>query len=87
MKRSYVAAILISAASSLAAPAFASGYGPAPYYRAEEGAPVSQSGMRSMTASNADTTNAAGKSLSFDDAKKAADDHLTEVNQTARSQP
>ncbi|MFM0325014.1 hypothetical protein [Caballeronia glebae] len=44
MKRNLIATLLIAATATLAAPAFASGYGPAPFYRPAVGAPTSQQG-------------------------------------------
>lgn len=44
MKRNLIATLLIAASASIAAPAFASGYGPAPSYRPAVGAPASQQG-------------------------------------------
>jgi hypothetical protein len=44
MKRNLLATLLIAASATLAAPAFASGYGPAPFYRPAAGAPTSQQG-------------------------------------------
>ncbi|EKS66817.1 MULTISPECIES: hypothetical protein [Caballeronia] len=44
MKRNLLATLLIAATATLAAPAFASGYGPAPFYRPAVGAPTSQQG-------------------------------------------
>lgn len=49
MSKRYLTAVLVAAASVLAAPAFASGYGPAPYYSASEGAPASQRGVSALT--------------------------------------
>ena len=48
MKRTFFAALII--ATTAAAPsAFASGYGPAPFYRPNVGAPASQRGQNSQT--------------------------------------
>ncbi|WP_296661811.1 hypothetical protein [Paraburkholderia sp.] len=49
MKTKLIAALLVAASASIAAPAFASGYGPAPFYRPEVGAPASQHGMSAQT--------------------------------------
>lgn len=49
MKSKLLAALLIAAATSLASPAFASGYGPAPSYRPSVGAPASQRGQSAQT--------------------------------------
>lgn len=49
MKTKIVAALLIAASATLAAPAFASGYGPAPFYRPAVGAPASQQGQSAQT--------------------------------------
>jgi hypothetical protein len=56
MTRSHFTSIARSLASAcalcaLAAPAFASGYGPSPYYQPGEGAPVSQRGISTQTLS------------------------------------
>ncbi|HEV3425357.1 MAG TPA: hypothetical protein VG105_16565 [Paraburkholderia sp.] len=45
MKTKLIAALLVAVSATLAAPAFASGYGPAPFYRPSAGAPVSQRGQ------------------------------------------
>jgi hypothetical protein len=59
MKTKLIAALLVAVSASIAAPAFASGYGPAPFYRPSTGAPASQQGQNSQTVaaerSNADT--------------------------------
>ena len=44
-----IATLLIASSASLAVSAFASGYGPAPYYRPEAGAPASQRGQSAQT--------------------------------------
>jgi hypothetical protein len=44
MKSKIVAALLVAVSATLAAPAFASGYGPAPFYHPAVGAPASQRG-------------------------------------------
>jgi hypothetical protein len=49
MKMKLIAALLIASSAALAAPAFASGYGPAPFYRPEIGAPASQRGQSAQT--------------------------------------
>jgi hypothetical protein len=58
MKSKFIAALLVAASASLAAPAFASGYGPAPFYRPDVGAPSSQRGP-SVEAFAADQNSAA----------------------------
>jgi len=45
MKTKFIAALLIAVSASVAAPAFASGYGPAPFYRPSVGAPAAQQGQ------------------------------------------
>jgi len=45
MKSKFVIALLVASSASFVGPAFASGYGPAPFYRPDVGAPVSQSGQ------------------------------------------
>jgi hypothetical protein len=49
MKTKILAALLVAASATLAAPAFASGYGPAPFYRPSVGAPASQQGQSAQT--------------------------------------
>jgi hypothetical protein len=49
MKTKLIAALLIASSAALAAPAFASGLGPAPFYRPEIGAPASQRGQSAQT--------------------------------------
>ncbi|MDN7177683.1 hypothetical protein M0D69_06565 [Caballeronia sp. SEWSISQ10-4 2] len=49
MKKNLLASLLIAATASIAVPAFASGYGPAPSYRPQVGAPASQQGMNVQT--------------------------------------
>ncbi len=44
MKRNLLATLLIAASATIAAPAFASGYGPALFYRPAVGVPTSQQG-------------------------------------------
>ncbi len=49
MKTKFIAALVLAASASIAAPAFASGYGPAPFYRPDVGAPSSQRGVSAQT--------------------------------------
>ena len=49
MKNRILAALLLAASATIAAPAFASGYGPAPFYRPDVGAPASQQGQNAQT--------------------------------------
>ena len=58
MKTKLIVALLVAVSASAAAPAFASGYGPAPFYRPAVGAPASQSGqsMRTVAAERAGAT-------------------------------
>ncbi|QGZ60025.1 hypothetical protein [Paraburkholderia acidiphila] len=49
MKTRLIATLLVVLSASAAAPAFASGYGPAPAYRPEVGAPASQRGQSVQT--------------------------------------
>lgn len=49
MKTRLIATLLIALSAGSAAPAFASGYGPAPAYRPEVGAPASQRGQSVQT--------------------------------------
>jgi len=58
MKTKLIIALLIAFSASAAAPAFASGYGPAPFYKPSVGAPASQSGqsVRTVAAERDDVT-------------------------------
>jgi hypothetical protein len=49
MKTNLIAAALIAASTAVAIPAFASSYGPAPFYRPSVGAPASQRGPSTQT--------------------------------------
>jgi hypothetical protein len=49
MKTKFIVALLVALSASAAAPAFASGYGPAPFYKPAVGAPVSQRGQSVQT--------------------------------------
>jgi hypothetical protein len=49
MKTRLIAALLVAVSAAVAAPAFASGYGPAPFYRPSVGAPASQRGVNAQT--------------------------------------
>jgi hypothetical protein len=49
MKTKLIAAVLIAVSAVAAAPAFASGYGPAPFYHPSVGAPASQRGQSAQT--------------------------------------
>jgi len=49
MNKNLIAALLVAASAALAAPAFASGYGPAPSYNPSVGAPASQRGESVQT--------------------------------------
>jgi hypothetical protein len=49
MKTRFIVALLVAISASAAAPAFASGYGPAPSYRPTVGAPASQRGQSAQT--------------------------------------
>lgn len=59
MQSKLLAALLVAATTAFAAPAFASGYGPAPSYRPSIGAPASQRGPSAQTAA-AERNNAVG---------------------------
>jgi hypothetical protein len=54
MKTKLIVALLVAVSASAAAPAFASGYGPTPFYRPAVGAPASQSGQSAQTAAERD---------------------------------
>jgi hypothetical protein len=48
-KVGFISALIVAFSASAAAPAFASGYGPAPSYRPSVGAPASQRGQNVQT--------------------------------------
>ena len=59
MNKTLIASLLVAVSAAFAAPAFASsGYGPAPSYNPQVGAPASQRGQSAQTiaAQNADTS-------------------------------
>ncbi|RZF28552.1 hypothetical protein EVC45_17000 [Paraburkholderia sp. UYCP14C] len=60
MKTKLIVALLVAVSASVTAPAFASGYGPAPFYKPSIGAPSSQSGqsLRTVAAEREDATGA-----------------------------
>jgi hypothetical protein len=49
MKSKLIVALLVATSASSAAPAFASGYGPAPFYRPDVGEPVAQRSQSAQT--------------------------------------
>ncbi|WNC91863.1 hypothetical protein RI103_26575 [Paraburkholderia sp. FT54] len=49
MKTKFIAALLVASSASLAVPAFASGYGPAPFYRPDVGEPAAQRNQSAQT--------------------------------------
>jgi hypothetical protein len=60
MKNRLIAALLVAALTPIAVPVFASGYGPAPFYRPSVGAPASQRGQsaQTITAERSDASSA-----------------------------
>jgi hypothetical protein len=62
MKTKTIAAVLIAASATIAAPAFASGYGPAPFYNPGIGAPASERGQSAQTIAAEEASNAASNS-------------------------
>jgi hypothetical protein len=49
MKNRLLSAMLLAVSTAISLPAFASGYGPAPFYRPSVGAPASQRGQSAQT--------------------------------------
>jgi hypothetical protein len=49
MKSKFLVALLVASSASLAVPAFASGYGPAPFYRPDVGEPAAQRSQSAQT--------------------------------------
>ena len=64
MKTKLIAALLVALSASAVAPAFASGYGPAPFYRPTVGAPASQRGESAQTLA-AERDDAAGSQAAY----------------------
>ena len=64
MKTKLIVALLVAFSASAAAPAFASGYGPAPFYKPSVGAPVSQRGQ-SVQSLAAERDNATGSQAAY----------------------
>jgi hypothetical protein len=62
MKTKILATVLIAASATIAAPAFASGYGPAPFYNPAIGAPASQRGQSVQTITAEEARNAGSNS-------------------------
>jgi hypothetical protein len=82
MKTTILAALLVAASATLAAPAFASGYGPAPFYRPNVGAPASQRGqsVQTVAAERAATdANTAYGGVNAQRSESSGDVHLTNV--------
>jgi hypothetical protein len=61
MKSKHVITVLIAISVAVAAPAFASGYGPSPFYSPMVGAPASQHGQDAQTVA-AERTNGVSQS-------------------------
>lgn len=49
MKSKFIVALLVASSAWLAAPAFASGYGPAPFYRPDVGKSAAQRSLSAQT--------------------------------------
>jgi len=66
MKTRFIAALLVTFSVSTAAPAFASGYGPAPFYKPSSDASSSQRGQsaRDLASASMDAQQAYGGGLS-----------------------
>jgi hypothetical protein len=78
MKARHIVSLLVAISASLAAPAFASGYGPAPFYNPQVGAPASQHGQGLQTLDeHSDTT----------DAQRAYGGVISEHSQSGRPTP
>ena len=83
MKRNLIATLLIAASATLAAPAFASGYGPAPHYRPDTGAPASQRGVSAQTFAAEEAAQGRGD---FGNTERTAQIHRGQVSASASSQ-
>ncbi|NLP64029.1 hypothetical protein [Paraburkholderia sacchari] len=85
MKTKLIAALLVAASASIAAPAFASGYGPAPHYRPDVGAPASQQGQSAQTVS-AERAQQQGVDASYGGVASVSTQSGSRNDQTPRSQ-
>lgn len=85
MKTIHFAAALVVAACTIAASAFASGYGPSPYYRAEDGAPVSQAGIKPDAPAFVEAKSADTYSASVSEVAKAARERYVDTDISAIS--
>jgi hypothetical protein len=84
MKSKLLAALLVAVTTSIAAPAFASGYGPAPSYRPSVGAPASQRGQSAQTvaAGNSNVTGSVSDSYGgvIGSASQSGSRQMTDAN-------
>jgi hypothetical protein len=82
MNKNLLASLLIAVTASVAVPAFASGYGPAPSYRPSVGAPASQQGLNTQTIAaqnNADANGYGGARTSLSQSGSSRDRTTTKA--------
>jgi hypothetical protein len=87
MKTKILPALLVAASATLAAPAFASGYGPAPFYHPTVGAPASQRGQSAQTVAAeraAADTNTAYGGVSAQTSESGSDVHPANIGSLFR---
>ncbi|SAK58328.1 hypothetical protein AWB79_02518 [Caballeronia hypogeia] len=85
MNKRFVVGLAIALSSVFAAPAFASGYGPAPHYRPDVGAPASQHGVSAQTFA-AEESAQGGDFDNFRNTQHAAQNQRGQVSASASSQ-
>ena len=83
MDTKLIAPLLVAASTILAAPAFASGYGPAPAYNPIEGAPASQRGPSALTVTASRGSDMAGAHGGVTSTRAAAGSPVTAADAQA----
>ncbi|SAK50682.1 hypothetical protein AWB75_01429 [Caballeronia catudaia] len=83
MNKRLVVGFAIALSSAFAGSAFASGYGPAPHYRPDVGAPASQHGVSAQTFAAEEATQGRGD---FGNTERAAQNQRGQVSVSASSQ-
>jgi hypothetical protein len=85
MRNKIITSTLIAASFSFAAPVFASGYGPAPFYHPVDGAPASQRGQSALTLAAESAVVEARESYGSDATIHTQSGSSTKIKQTSPS--
>lgn len=85
MKTKFVAAALIALSAVASVPAFASGYGPAPFYRPSVGAPSSQRGQSAQTVANEERDSGTVNSDAYGGVRSVSSQAGSQSDATARA--